>query len=742
LHESRRFAPSLTVPLLYAGLAALLLYWPLLHLTTHVPGDAMTDYFHFHWSYWWTRHALVTPGLSVYETNFVLFPYTTNLAYHAYAPFWYPLWALIEPLAGTLVAVQAIYVVALTLTGWMMCLLLRAEGVPYSLALAGGALLQLSHAMTAAVFMTTLHYLGFFWLPLHILLWRNVVHSVKAGQGRRALLWALAQGVGFYLMLMTDYQYGVYALFLLGPYGTLTLIRAGTRRARLRLISLGLLALAITAPLLWWAGPLPHLLTFDRSQLVQAGPVVAHSLVFPEGLFWRFTSYRHEMGLGSLVLPATILSALAGVVFLRGRIRDRRRWFWLALAVPPLILAVGPSITVLGAQITMPYALLHELLGGLFRSVHRFGLIFMIPALVFIGRTWGPLLRIRRRSRPLLAAVIVLAVLVDGRLFRPMPIQPVMPPYDFYRTMGDERGPGYDEYVVVEVPVAAGTGEYFVGGEMLPMATQFYGMTHGKRMINGLIARAPVEHFFYLRTDDPMLSWLGQRRYLEPDAVVEQLRERVHDWPIGYIVVHQDLIGRESTTIVEIVGFFNRLADLLCPVFIEGDAIAYRSVSHPDGCPPRTPPEIEPGVYVIDLGAPDDVRFIGWGWHWPEEVAGLRARWTGDQVELVAGQTWDHESVPRAEVYVDLPPGDYQLRLNAQSFAAARALTVRVNGETVGVETIPAGDLVEAAFTLPAVLIGTGEHIEIALEYDPPGQADQRSLALMIERIEFRRAGP
>ena len=30
-----------------------------------------------------------------------------------------------------------------------------------------------------------------------------------------------------------------------------------------------------------------------------------------------------------------------------------------------------------------------------------------------------------------------------------------------------------------------------------------------------------------MRTDDPMLAWLGQRRLIEPQAVEAQMRERI-----------------------------------------------------------------------------------------------------------------------------------------------------------------------------------------------------------------------
>ena len=47
----------------------------------------------------------------------------------------------------------------------------------------------------------------------------------------------------------------------------------------------------------------------------------------------------------------------------------------------------------------------------------------------------------------------------------------------------------------------------------------FYGITHGKRMVNAHLSRVPISHYWYMRTDDPMLAWLGQRRFIEPEVV-------------------------------------------------------------------------------------------------------------------------------------------------------------------------------------------------------------------------------
>lgn len=771
----------------FALLATLLMYMPLFYAETHVPGEGMTDYFHFHWSYWWTRHALTTPGLDLYETNFVMFPHTTNLAYHTYSPFWFPLWALLEPVTGTLIAVQIINLIALTLTGYAMYLLMRGQGISAGLALPGGALLMLSSAMYAAVYQTTIHYLGFFWLPLLLLIWGQVVRHVSQRRIRGRIpgfAWSVGMGVAFYLTVMTDYQYAMYAVFLLLPYGILTLVGAGLlvsslTRARpgqvsdlplhvsrknevLRLIGAGVLAVAVALILLWFVGPLRPLLAFDRSTLAPGTAEQARAIPFPVGYFWRYTDYR-EIALGSIILPATILGLIGGFTFLR-RVNypNRMRWFWLVISIPPLLLSAGAAITVAGVEIPLPYALIHAAMGGLFRSVHRFGVVFTIPALVYVGQTWEPVIGSRLRRTPVLGALLLLLVFADARLYTAIPVEPVLPAYDFYAQMGSETGipsetgtsaetgESYDDYVVLEVPTGAGTGETFIGQNYRDLGTQFYGMVHEKRMVNGLLARAPVENYFSLRDEDELLSWLGQRRGLEPDAVIDQLRERIFEWPIGYIVIHQDFIGREHSANLEITGFFNTLPDLLCPPIVEGAAVVYRTRWHPDGCAgDRTPPEVAPATYRIDIGAAGEERFLGWGWHRPELIAGIPVRWTGDQGFLVYGLT-DREPGPhpQADLIVDLPPGDYTLQIEAQSFHEARNVDVMVNGAKVGAVTVTPEALQMAAVEIPAAAIGDGQQITVALVTDGTLSAaeaglndDPRPLGLLVNTVTFVRGG-
>lgn len=166
--------------LFFAGGGFLALYPLFFHLTTHVPGNVNTDYSHFHWSFWWVRHALTTPDLSLYETNYVMYPYTANLAYHTMAVAWLPIWVTLEPLIGSIGAMNLIFWIALTLTGYCTYLLLCREGVPLNLALLAGVAVEVSPQLLRAVWWTNPNLIGMFWFPLHLLIWGEIARRVTS----------------------------------------------------------------------------------------------------------------------------------------------------------------------------------------------------------------------------------------------------------------------------------------------------------------------------------------------------------------------------------------------------------------------------------------------------------------------------------------------------------------------------------------------------------------------------------
>jgi hypothetical protein len=713
--RSRRVRLHGAALLFFALLALISLFPIIIHHATHGAGY---DYFFPHWTFWWIRHALTTPGLKVYESDFVMFPYTSNYAYNALTVFWFPLWAVLEPLIGTLSAMAAIIALACTLNGYALFVLLLDEDIAPGLALLGGAALQIFPNTRYFYYNTHINLMDWFWLPVTLLVWKRI--AAHTDRPRALIGLALLQGVMWWAVVLTDLQVPIFVAFVLGPYALLTLYRSTQRR---RLIAAGVIAAVVTVVLLWFIGPLSYLLRF-HDQLIP-GPVRDRPVIaFPSGFFsmsktwWEWST----PSLGAFVITAALITI--GFAALKPSRFRRECWFWLLVALPPLLIAIGPTLP--------PFRLMYSITNGNYRMPWRMAPVFVIAITIFMGKVWTPALPRALARRVMMLAGVFFLVALGQRLYETGPLRPVLPAYHTYERIGQERGQPYDDEVVLEVPTGAGTGEVLLG-DADAITFQYYGITHGKRMVNGFISRAPLENFWYLYTDDPMMSWLGQRRLLEADRVTAQLRERIFDWPIGYIVVHQDTIRRNNVQPLEITGFFNSLDDLLCPPIVEGDALFYRTTWHPDGCDARTPPENTPGVYTLDVGAPGDERYLGWGWHEQEQIAGLTLRWAGDQ--------------PQAKLYVDLPPGAYTITVSMQAFSAPRRVFLLVYGEPLpGEVTVSEAGLQAYTFDLPADRLGDGHHVEIALAYDSwlvPAEigqsADQRRLSVAVDWIQFTR---
>lgn len=703
----------------YGALAFIVLHALIFANGTHVAGF---DYFNYHWNFWFLRHALRT-GIPIYLHDFVFYPALTNQGYHAYTAFWYPLWALLEPLIGTLSAFNVIIFLACTLNGYVLFVWLRREGILPVLALLGGIALQTFPIARYWYYNTHLNLMNWFWLPLHLLLWSQTAGAVQARRPLRAVFWAVIQGVALYGLAMSDHQFSIFAAFVLAPYGGLSVWRA--RRAPSQLLGLigaGALSVMIGAGLLWQFGYLPHALQF-RGTLAPgeaaARPGVAARLFSMAETWWQWDT----PSLGAFVTLCALIALGAALCVPRLRHKQDGRWFWFWVGVPPFLIALGGTLQIGDLSLPTPYRLLHALTGGMFGMPWRLAPIFVIAMALFAGKVFTPPLRGRRGAQ---LAVMVAAFLANAwavRLWETAPLTPVPPAYALYEQIGAERGAPYDSLVLVEVPTGVATGEVILG-DPRAVQLQWYGIFHHKRMINGFISRAPVEHFYYIHTDDPMLSWLGGRVPLDAEFVRRQMQERIFGYPIGYFVVHRDLIGRESVTLTELFAFFNRdVRDLLCPMWIEGDVVGYRTAAHPDwdGCPQRIPPD-----GVIDLGAADDVRFIGRGWHYPETIAGITARWTGAEAA--------------ARLYLRLPERRaYRVRLSAQAFGRVRQLSLFANGVAVGSVAVAPESLSEYVFELPAEPLFEDGYLELALACDLDGQ-DQalgRTLGVLVDWLRL-----
>ncbi|NLX11360.1 MAG: hypothetical protein GXY36_17060 [Chloroflexi bacterium] len=719
----RMIGPGLLALVFFVVLSAIALAPLTLHLNSRVPGEPpgsarVLDYYHFHWNLWWLRHAVQT-GQDPFYTDMVLAPFRHNLTYHSLTASLLPVYVIFEPLAGHLRTANGIIWGCLALTGWLMAVFLRCKGVSRAVALLGGVALALAPYILDHAASGHLNLLTVFWIPLVLLAWEKFLAT-------RAIRWAALTGVILWGMWLTDTLIVLWGGLLLGPYALLALVQARDGRARWRLVLLGGLALVITLALAWIVGPLRQTLDFETGTLPPARLVTLRAYALPlDALFFQPGRGDASLGIGLVAL------VWAGL-FVRSQ--HRMRWFWLAAGLIPLVLALGPDVSILGVRVPLPFRLIHEAFGGQMRTPIRFLPAALVGLITFAALTFDPWVR-RVRARALLAAGLLLVLLIDFRAFAPLPTLPALPPYDLYTMMRGEQYDDYD-YVVLDVPPGPFTGWRDVGSHPEAMV---YGITHEKRMVSGLLSRIPLEDHLYYETS-PLFGWLTGSRPLDAGQANSELIRIVDEWPLGYVVVHQGWL--ETGRAEEILALFNAHASL-CYLGTERDAVLYRTTSHPKGCPPRTPPEAEPGVYRIEIGAPGDEGFIGHGWFWPEDFGGLSMRWAGGGNESL--------------LYADVPPGAaYELVIRALAFHEARDVRVTVGDLVDGAPTgtrletlsVRPGEWDTYRVTIPADLIErVGGRLVIALSADHTLSAaevglsdDARPLTLGYDWAELRRA--
>lgn len=704
----------------FFGLVAFIILYPILtHTNTHTAGY---DFFAYNWNFWWARYALQHPAIDLFQSNYVMFPADINYGFHTFTLFWFPLWAVLEPAMGTFVAVNVIIFLGCFLNGYALFVFLRGEKIAVPLALLSGLAVQALPISRYFYYNTHLNLMDWFWLPIQLMLWKQIVDAVETQAYKRLAFWIGIHGMALWGAAHTDLQFPLFIAFLLGPYALLTLWRS---RQRLALLSAGIGTLALGIALFWVLGPLPYMLRFSGNRVIS--PVEERpGITVPEGFlsmsptWWDWSTPT----VGSFVTVCFIATFIYTLLYRKARPSDR--WFWFAIMLPPLILSWGADLHIGLLTIPLPYRGMYALTDGMFRMPWRLAPVFLTAAAVFVGRTWAGKLPQARLGRAFLFGGLFLMLGFSIRLFETGPLQPVLPAYQFYESMREEPA----DYGVVEVPTGAGTGEVLLG-DLRAIQFQYYGITHQKPMVNGFLARAPLDYYWYLYQDDPMMAWLGGRRPLEPQNVISALEERIFNWPIGYIVIHQDYVLANGQRPEAIYGFFNSLPSLVCPWAIEGQAIVYRTAWHSAGCPPRIPPQLESGAYQVDIGSTGDEAFLGAGWHWPESVAGLTLRWAGAQ--------------PQADLYLDLPPDEYEIEIAAQAFWETRTLQLQVNGQRLAeMAEVTTESLQPYRFTLPTEVVGDGQHLTVSLVYDSwrtpqevLGSQDVRPLAVAVDWVRF-----
>jgi len=266
--------------------------------------------------------------------------------------------------------------------------------------------------------------------------------------------------------------------------------------------------------------------------------------------------YVYGYEIGALVLIA--------IVTFRSRGEYR---LWFIGAVVFAVLALGPFLR--PTQFVLPFAgfsffpALRQ-----FRTPYRLIMPAQIGLMIAAGYAlafWLP--RVGSRFlRWLLCGTIVVAHLLQASAVQPFRTQ-TYPDYEFYRRVALEP----HDFTLLEVPfgIRSGLERIGHGGEVL----QYYQHAHGKRLLNGSMARVPSRIFQFYRTQ-PALMFLSGEAVEVSRPELERNFAEVLEWSNSrYVLLHRELMtGNEY---VRVTSFLNQQTQLK-QVGQENDMIIYR----------------------------------------------------------------------------------------------------------------------------------------------------------------------
>ncbi|MFV9505506.1 MAG: hypothetical protein AB4911_13200 [Oscillochloridaceae bacterium umkhey_bin13] len=596
-------------------LLALWQTWPIAtHLTSHYFTSG-NDIFYFPsspdtpqniWNFWMAERQVRT-GASPLFTNLLYHPegvqmilQTLNLVAVMLA---LPVTASLGPVAAyNLTALSAV-----VLTGYAGFWLARAFTPNLGAAFFAGALLTASPFHMAKLDSGQLNFVTMQWLVFFMLAFVWLTRTERHA-GRAVLLAALA----FAAVLYTDWYWTLSAVLFGALWALLSLIGAAQPRALWgRYLGFGLLAALSGLPLLLALRNLPSQAVSEAANPIwafytQGYAADAFGLFFPAALhpWWAVPVEQFLISVAPYSISEGSYTAagwvLAGLALFGASWSWRQHWRLLLVGTVAWLLALGPSLYVLGfaTGLPMPYRLLQ--LVPLLETARRpnlFGVVTIIIAAIFAALALTRLAQqlAPRSYRLLLATLVGLAIFElwpSARVATALEAAPV-----FAQIATD---PG----VVVDLPLEAGT-------DSRPLINQ---MVHGQPIIRGYVARPPA---YPTLAYSPLPHQLGlMTRWPENDVLAldaAALATMQCYYQLRYVVLDLNLTTpAQQATVIDILQQLG--VDPAQPWYDEGSQRAYQVPLHADQCAP--------------------FGYLGRGWHAREQQAERVWRWSEARSDL------------------------------------------------------------------------------------------------------------
>lgn len=520
--QKRRIANARPHLLALACLAivATVYSWPLLsNLTIAIPARPdFADVTEYVWNTGWVRHALTSDN-ALLHTDALFAPFGADLRLNTFGLLQGLLAFPLTYLLGVVGAYNAVLLLTLFLNGAVAYALFhRQSGHALSafiaaawFMLASTVLMQIRVGRSA---------LGALWIVAGSLL-------ALASLLERPRLWkGVLLGLLLTAALITDFQILLFSALWLAMYAAYWFWRNRALRPVLPPVLLSGAIPLVPFALIYY----PALAGAEAAGYPQ--PSFDAMLVYSFAIEHYLNPKLWWIAAGSYELAAAAPAAII-LFFFR---RRGRYLFWVAGALVFLALALGPYLQ--PTEIYGPFAALSVWPPmRQFRTPGRLTIPATIGLATAAALVLAPLLaRIPwRTGRLLLAAVAVVGSFLFANAKNPFVVQ-TYPQYETYSQIAAEPEP----FTLLEVPFGVRSGVQRIGngGEVV----QYYQHIHGKRLINGSMARLPRRLFRFYRGHPSLLFLSGQGDPPGDDVLDSDFADVLAWSEAGYVILHRSLL--------------------------------------------------------------------------------------------------------------------------------------------------------------------------------------------------------
>jgi hypothetical protein len=760
----RRFSFHAVIISRFSLFTIVLTYPLVLHLTTHIPFDAILpptiiEHWTWTWGFWFIHHLAIDGRNWSFFTDALYYPRGVDLTYPMLFGFGLLLAAAIPlvQLLGVILTFNACFFIAFIVAAYAVFLLVRDLTNDDSAAFVAGFIFAFSPFQMAR----TLGHFGIMtsgmWIPLYIFFFRR---AMTRGYIRYLILSPL-------IGIITVFSNPYYALFLMLfsiTYIVYSLLFNQTNPIMnflgTRLLPIGCFLALFSLPLMW-------LMLTHRVEDFHMYAPISHVLVHSADLLAFFLPSSHHSIWGNLVKPmyyshftgnATEQTVFMGYAVLALSViavvkapKEQTR-FWLGCAIAFFVLSLGPFLHINGRDtfqfggtsvwFPLPYfpMLFIPVLKAM-RGPSRFAIMGMLAMAVLAGYGVRHLLKRVEGQRGATLACLGLLLTIIGLEFSivPVPLIDARLPKVYE---GIARAP---DGTVLDVPWYWSVSKY-----------QHYQTLHHKRLVLGQAPRLSLAVDFTYADAIPFVQLFKNPQLIkdyeaQPVDRGDVLRF-IEFFDLSFIVIHRDLLdpaffvyfvrhpwdrSPPSPTLMPAPEVFERLMRFLVTHFPvahveeDGDIVVLKLARAPQA------DDLWMGQQGtrLDFDATRPQFFLTEGWSLPERWRDLTFAWA---------------AAKESRLWVYLPQGQaitMELRVQPFTFPGSppQGMTIEVNGRVLSHISLAAGawqsytvhlaptDLVQRINTIRFVYDHTASPAEVL-----PGNGDHRQLAVNFDYIAFR----